>query len=160
MGAIYLIRHGQASFGHDDYDRLSPLGRAQSARLGEALRAIGLVPDAIVRGSMRRHAETAGACLPAMGVEAAPRVDPDEPVEPRLGLLQGRKTVLLAKVPQKTHDQPPCDAMAALAILAVVSGREASRAWRRGRRIGPGAVALLWVLSSLGAVVALHWLPR
>ena len=51
-------------------------------------------------------------------------------------------------------------AMAAVAILAVVSGREGSRAWRRGRRIGPGAVALLWGLSGLGAVVALHWLPR
>jgi len=26
MGTIYLVRHAQASFGTDDYDRLSPLG--------------------------------------------------------------------------------------------------------------------------------------
>lgn len=76
MGAIYLIRHGQASFGHDDYDRLSPLGLAQSARLGEALRAIGIAPNAIVRGTMRRHAKTASVCLQAMGIDVAPHIDP------------------------------------------------------------------------------------
>ncbi len=27
MGTLYLVRHGQASFGADDYDRLSGLGR-------------------------------------------------------------------------------------------------------------------------------------
>ena len=26
MATIYLFRHGQASFGADDYDKLSPLG--------------------------------------------------------------------------------------------------------------------------------------
>jgi len=26
MATIYVIRHGQASFGADDYDKLSPLG--------------------------------------------------------------------------------------------------------------------------------------
>ncbi|NDC60964.1 MAG: histidine phosphatase family protein, partial [Betaproteobacteria bacterium] len=25
MGTLYLVRHGQASFGADDYDQLSPL---------------------------------------------------------------------------------------------------------------------------------------
>ncbi len=34
MGTLYLVRHGQASFGSDDYDRLSPLGQRQSQRLG------------------------------------------------------------------------------------------------------------------------------
>ncbi len=27
MGHLYLVRHGQASFGADDYDQLSDLGR-------------------------------------------------------------------------------------------------------------------------------------
>ena len=34
MSVIYLIRHGQASFGTDNYDQLSALGREQSAILG------------------------------------------------------------------------------------------------------------------------------
>ena len=29
MGILYLVRHGQASFGEADYDRLSPLGHRQ-----------------------------------------------------------------------------------------------------------------------------------
>jgi broad specificity phosphatase PhoE len=38
MGTLYLVRHGQASFGADDYDQLSPLGHQQAVRLGQYLR--------------------------------------------------------------------------------------------------------------------------
>jgi len=38
MSDLYLIRHGQASFGKDNYDRLSPLGIRQARILsGESL---------------------------------------------------------------------------------------------------------------------------
>ncbi|HCT4576619.1 TPA: histidine phosphatase family protein, partial [Pseudomonas aeruginosa] len=37
MGSIYLIRHGQASFGADDYDVLSPTGIRQAEILGDHL---------------------------------------------------------------------------------------------------------------------------
>lgn len=67
MGAIYLIRHGQASFGAGDYDKLSTLGVEQGAILGRALAARGVTPDAVVCGGMLRHRETAQACLVAMG---------------------------------------------------------------------------------------------
>ena len=30
MASLYLIRHGQASFGSDHYDQLSPLGQRQA----------------------------------------------------------------------------------------------------------------------------------
>jgi broad specificity phosphatase PhoE len=40
MGTLYLVRHGQASFGADDYDQLSELGGA-GVRLGEHWRAQG-----------------------------------------------------------------------------------------------------------------------
>ena len=30
MSEIYFVRHGQASFGSEDYDRLSPLGVRQA----------------------------------------------------------------------------------------------------------------------------------
>jgi len=34
MGMVLLVRHGQASFGADDYDVLSETRIAQSSRLG------------------------------------------------------------------------------------------------------------------------------
>jgi broad specificity phosphatase PhoE len=37
MSEIYLIRHGQASFGSDNYDRLSPLGVRQAQCLAKHL---------------------------------------------------------------------------------------------------------------------------
>ena len=37
MATIYLIRHGQASFGKANYDELSDLGQQQATRLGQAL---------------------------------------------------------------------------------------------------------------------------
>ena len=76
MTTIYLIRHGQASFGTDDYDRLSPTGITQARVLGEALSA-RLAPEAEIvafAGNMRRHAQTAEGCLAALRREHAPHV--------------------------------------------------------------------------------------
>ncbi len=58
MGTLYLVRHGQASFGADDYDRLSALGRQQSERLGGYWRERGLRFDAVLCGTLRRHVQT------------------------------------------------------------------------------------------------------
>ena len=58
MGTLYLVRHGQASFGAADYDNLSPLGHQQSVRLGEYLAAKGLKFDAVLVGTLKRHAQT------------------------------------------------------------------------------------------------------
>lgn len=68
MGAIYVIRHGQASFGVGDYDKLSSTGFEQARVLGESLRARIPSVDAVVCGGMRRHRETAETCLAAMGL--------------------------------------------------------------------------------------------
>lgn len=58
MGTLYLVRHGQASFGADDYDRLSALGHKQSVRLGEYFRHQGLSFEAVLTGTLRRHVQT------------------------------------------------------------------------------------------------------
>ncbi len=58
MGTLYLVRHGQASFGADDYDKLSALGHRQSVRLGEHFALKGLRFDAVMAGTLRRHLET------------------------------------------------------------------------------------------------------
>lgn len=55
MGKLYLVRHGQASFGAADYDQLSPLGRRQCERLGTYLAARGQRFDAVYTGTLKRH---------------------------------------------------------------------------------------------------------
>lgn len=72
MGAIYLIRHGQASFAANDYDDLSPLGREQARVLGVALKERKLQASHFVCGGMRRHAQTASECLAGLGLESQP----------------------------------------------------------------------------------------
>jgi broad specificity phosphatase PhoE len=59
--AIHLVRHGQASFGAGDYDRLSALGHEQARAVGVALRERGVVPAVVVHGGLRRQRETAEA---------------------------------------------------------------------------------------------------
>jgi broad specificity phosphatase PhoE len=76
MGAIYLVRHGQASFAAADYDQLSPLGHEQARVLGAALARRGVRAHVLVCGGMRRHAQTASECLTGMGLEARWDVDP------------------------------------------------------------------------------------
>jgi broad specificity phosphatase PhoE len=67
MAELYLVRHGQASFGAENYDELSSSGVAQSRWLGEYFAQAGVTFDRIVSGTMRRHAQTADALLTAMG---------------------------------------------------------------------------------------------
>lgn len=58
MGHLYLVRHGQASLGAADYDVLSELGRRQSMRLGAWFASRGIAFDAVITGSLKRHAQT------------------------------------------------------------------------------------------------------
>ncbi len=67
MAELVLVRHGQASFGADDYDKLSELGWRQSRWLGEYFAERGATFDRIVRGSLRRHAETLKGIAEGMG---------------------------------------------------------------------------------------------
>ena len=70
MRELLLIRHGQASFGAEDYDRLSPVGEQQSTLLGEWLAACGPAPDLVAIGPRLRHRDTATLCLQAAGLTA------------------------------------------------------------------------------------------
>lgn len=58
MGTLYLVRHGQASFGADDYDQLSDLGKRQSVQLGGYFASKGLAFDLVLCGTLRRHKQT------------------------------------------------------------------------------------------------------
>jgi broad specificity phosphatase PhoE len=77
MSELFLVRHAQASFGTDDYARLSELGHRQAHWLGEHFRHRQLEFDQVICGSMLRHHETADDILRGMGGEpAAFRTDP------------------------------------------------------------------------------------
>ena len=58
MSILHLVRHGQASFGADDYDNLSPKGIQQSIELGKALTKQEATFDYIIVGPHRRHLQT------------------------------------------------------------------------------------------------------
>jgi len=58
MGKLYLVRHGQASFGAADYDQLSPLGQRQCERLGAYLAERGQRFDAVYTGTLKRHRQS------------------------------------------------------------------------------------------------------
>jgi broad specificity phosphatase PhoE len=72
MSVIYLIRHGQASFGTDNYDRLSALGREQSALLGSYFAALGEPIHGIYTGTLERQRETAQLVAAALAPNAPP----------------------------------------------------------------------------------------
>jgi broad specificity phosphatase PhoE len=69
VALLFLVRHGQASFGSADYDRLSDLGRQQSRWLGEYFRDRGVTFRRVVAGSLKRQRDTAAELLDAMGVQ-------------------------------------------------------------------------------------------
>ncbi len=75
MATIYVIRHGQASFGADDYDNLSEIGRLQATRLGEYLRDCDIHLDAAYCGQLRRQRDTAELALAAQPASVPLRVD-------------------------------------------------------------------------------------
>jgi broad specificity phosphatase PhoE len=74
MGGLYLVRHGQASFGAADYDQLSELGRRQCAQLGAWLHTRGLRFDGVLRGTLVRHRQSLEAI--ASGLPGLPDATP------------------------------------------------------------------------------------
>ena len=76
MGNLYLVRHGQASFGAADYDNLSELGQRQSVRVGEYFARKGLQFEAVLTGTLRRHAQTWAGIAQGAGLTLQPTVWP------------------------------------------------------------------------------------
>ncbi|TCO44734.1 histidine phosphatase family protein [Actinocrispum wychmicini] len=61
MALVHLIRHGQASFGADNYDVLSPTGHLQGKIVGDELRRRSTNPDHVYSGTLQRQRDTATA---------------------------------------------------------------------------------------------------
>ena len=58
MSEIIFVRHGQASFGEEDYDKLSQNGHRQAYLLGLKFKDLNFEFDKIICGGMVRHRET------------------------------------------------------------------------------------------------------
>ncbi|MGC1176378.1 histidine phosphatase family protein [Polaromonas sp.] len=67
MGTLYLVRHGQASFGAENYDVLSSMGHMQSVRLGEYFKYKGVTFDAALTGTLNRQIQTFEGICQGMG---------------------------------------------------------------------------------------------
>ncbi len=84
MGQLILVRHGQASFGAEDYDQLSDLGMHQGQRLGEYWREASQAParsdelqfDAVLMGSLKRHRQTWEAIAEGAKLQMTPEIWP------------------------------------------------------------------------------------
>jgi broad specificity phosphatase PhoE len=64
---LHLVRHGQARFGTDDYDRLSELGTRQCQALGRWYAERGQVFSAVLCGTLTRHRQSLAALAEGYG---------------------------------------------------------------------------------------------
>jgi len=76
MATIYLVRHGQASFGAANYDELSPLGQRQADATGRYFAQAGVNLDAAYSGDLARQVETCQRVLSFQAVSPRHHVDP------------------------------------------------------------------------------------
>jgi broad specificity phosphatase PhoE len=91
--ALYLLRHGQASFGGADYDVLSATGKQQAVVLGAELRRRKLTVHTAWSGTMRRQLDTAAACLAEAGIDVPVHQDPRWNEYDHLGLVPSGQPV-------------------------------------------------------------------
>ncbi|HBO3620287.1 histidine phosphatase family protein [Pseudomonas aeruginosa] len=103
MGSIYLIRHGQASFGADDYDVLSPTGIRQAEILGDHLLNLGVRFDRVLSGGLRRQQHTARAALERL--ESSGLATPELEVDPAFNEFEA-DAVIRAHLPDLLEKQP------------------------------------------------------
>ena len=75
MASIYLIRHGQASFGSANYDKLSELGCRQAKALGTYFNEAGIRIDASYSGGLERQQKTAALAMAAQPGDVQHTID-------------------------------------------------------------------------------------
>lgn len=63
MSEMIMIRHGQASFGGETYDRISPMGIAQSRACAAFFHNSGYRFNALFSGTLQRQKESASAFI-------------------------------------------------------------------------------------------------
>lgn len=121
MGRVIFVRHGQASLGSDDYDRLSPRGVEQGERLGEHWQRSGMRFDVVMRGTLKRHRQTLDAI--------ATRLDGLPAAQEHVGLNEYDGDALIRALGRGAL-APPRDAQQVKAHFRLL--REALLGWMNG----------------------------
>ncbi len=131
MAELFLVRHAQAAFGTDDYDRLTELGHQQARWLGDYFRDRNAAFDRVFTGTLRRHRETLeGIVLGGCRVETAredgrlDEYDPERLVRAHLAAIEGQR----AEPPGGVAPNPEDSRKQHFRLL-----REALTAWTDGR---------------------------
>jgi broad specificity phosphatase PhoE len=150
VGVIYVVRHGQAAFGTDHYDRLTDIGFTQARLLGAYFGRRKLRFDAIFTGTLRRQAET------AQGIgEGHPELGAPFQTETFSGLDEYKpEAVMMAftgTFPAPALEAARRDPVVVRDHFRVL--REALLAWAEGRTSPEGMPA--WPAFQEGAVAAL-----
>lgn len=116
MSEIYFIRHGQASFGSENYDRLSPKGVSQARIVGQHLAGLEVKFDALYSGEMDRQKQTAKQvmeayeeteiCLPDPEIDPAwDEVDSTRIWDAQVGMMVRDEPGLLDELNLDRHDK-------------------------------------------------------
>ena len=100
MSELFVVRHGQASFGAENYDQISALGLQQSVWLGEYFKARNTNFSQLWLGDLLRHQQTAQGILRGL---ASPL---EQTVVPELNEFNFQ-TVVRAYLNVQPHDALP-----------------------------------------------------
>src|SRR5436305_1496852 len=134
MGRIIVIRHGQASYGQADYDKLSPRGVKQCALLGEYWAARGQRIDEVHVGPRRRHWQSHDAAAAAFRAGGGTLPDPTE--DPALDEYSAFE-VMESAVPRNVLQQMLVDTEASRREYFLLF-RKTMRRWVSGDLPTPG----------------------
>ena len=150
MGVIYLVRHGQAAFGTEHYDRLTEIGFTQARLLGAYFARRNIRFDAVFTGTLRRQTETAQGIF-----EGHPELGAQPPQETFPGLDEyNPEAVMMAltgNLPAPAPEAVRRDPVVVREHFRIL--REALLAWAENRTQPLGMP--VWQAFQEGAVAAL-----
>lgn len=102
MTTLWIIRHGQASFGDSDYDKLSETGLLQGRILGQYLKATGTNFQKVYTGTMKRQIDTAESVLSELATGHCPMGMESDPAFNEYDF----KSIITALLPELLRDEP------------------------------------------------------
>lgn len=134
MSQIYLIRHGQASFGAENYDRLSDKGVTQARILGDHLAKLNISFDAIYYGQMDRQQKTAQQVMNAQREKGLPVPEPildpafneyesDSVWESQIAQMMEKEPDILSEIEKDPHNNRAFQKVFSQVVHRWVSGK-------------------------------------
>ncbi|MFK7730077.1 MAG: histidine phosphatase family protein [Pseudomonadales bacterium] len=104
MATIYVVRHGQASFGAANYDQLSKLGCRQAEVLGHYFRDCDIQFDAVYSGDLQRQQKTAQLAISSQATM------PEHHIDSRFNEIQNDEQIQYL-LPEIIKSQPSIKAL-------------------------------------------------